>query len=191
DGAERADLRVRDVQVGAVGGNAARLRQRRLHQWAVDAPFAAGPGVGADLLVLEVHGPDLVRSSHGDVQDAFFEYEVPRRAEIDFAGRAGPVVPEGLGAGAGDGGDGPRPQIESPKQVVFGVRHVEQVAVHCHALGVIKSGDGEGAVGGAELARAGDVEYVPGFARHQNTVVIGVGDEQPVPLRVGQHFSRK
>ncbi len=73
--------------------------------------------------------------------------------------------------------------------MVFGVGHVQRVAVQGHALRMIERGGGEIAVGGADFAGADDGLQFAIEPGDHDAVVIAVGDEQAAAGFVGQNFA--
>ena len=74
--------------------------------------------------------------------------------------------------------------------MVFGVGDVEDVAYQRHALGTVKFGLLERAVGQARSAVADQNGMLTIKIGHHITVVAGIGDEQAIRFGVGQHLAR-
>lgn len=75
--------------------------------------------------------------------------------------------------------------------MVFSIRHVEDITVECHALWVIETGRGKIAIGPANVATASDIENLPGHVSNDDTIVIGIRDEEPVGSFVRLDFAGK
>ena len=117
--------------------------------------------------------------------------QIPRAAQGHLpTGSLGPTVVT-LFAGAGDGIDLAGCQIDSANGVVLGVSEVQSVPQQLHALRVVERGSGIVAV--HEVLFAG-TDYPLNLSvqiGHDDAVVVGIRDEQPVARAVGEDLARE
>ena len=80
-------------------------------------------------------------------------------------------------------------EVDLTQHVVFGVGHVQRIPLERHPLRVIERGGRKLAVGRTEGARADDVDQGAVEFRDHDTVVIAIGDKQPLVRLVGQELA--
>src|SRR6267378_786175 len=68
NGANDVGLTVGGVKVLSIGGDPRRLCETRLEQGPIEPGLAARTGKSRDLVLIQIEFPNLMRTSHGDVQ---------------------------------------------------------------------------------------------------------------------------
>src|SRR5262249_14251702 len=126
-GANRADLAVGEEERFAVGGDAARLRQRGVGERPVNVIFAPAARVGSRFTRLQIDDRQLMWAGHRYVKFSVARERVPRRIERYGPSHAGDVELARLLSRADQRLHHAGFQIGAADQMVLGVADVKRI----------------------------------------------------------------
>jgi len=138
----------------------------------------------------KVEFPNLMRAGHGDVERPSSQLQIPRRIQRRGA-RHSDFRLARLPSGSRDGRNYLRFQIDCANQMVLRIGNVKCVAVKCHSLRSKESCSIKGPIICSVRSRADGFKQSSVQLRAYDAIVIRVGNEKAIALRVGQDLAGK
>src|SRR5581483_23429 len=157
-----------------------RLRERGFIDWPIKSSFATGAGESRNLAQGKIKFPNLMRSSHRDVERTADQLQIPWGIQSNGSSHPFFAVFARLLPGARYRGHGPGLQIDCANQVILSIRDVKSVTVERHPLRPKEGRVIECAVVLPVRARADRFDQSAVRLRDDDAIVIRVGDEQPI-----------
>ena len=132
-----------------------------------------------------------MRSSHGDVECATDQLQIPGRVKSNRSRHPDSIVVTRLLACAGDRRDCFRFQINCANQMILCIRDIQRIAIERHSLRPEKRCTIERAIvlpvgAGADCFNQSAVD-----CGDHDSVVIRISDEQAIAFLIGENLSRK
>ena len=139
--------------------------------------------------LLFVVGPDLVGSSHGDVDLFAVDRDIPGRAEPLLRPLAAAGIVPALHPVTGESGDRLRLEIDDSQGVVFAVGDIQEVAIDGQALEPVESGRIVASISQPDTAAADRLDKPSLEICHHDSMVVGIADEEPLAWRINRQLA--
>ena len=139
--------------------------------------------------LLLVVGPDLVGSSHGDVDLFAVDRDIPGRAEPLLRSLAAAGIVPALHPVTGESRDRLRLEIDDPQGVVLAVGDIQELAIDGQALKPVEPGRIVAAITQPDTAAADHLGKPALEICHHDSMVVGIADEEPLAWRINRQLA--